>query len=195
MQTLTAHHERLRAIARSNAPLMAALLAARSLGLNAWCIGAGAVRNCVWDHLHHIQRVDPASDVDLVYFDAQAQPGEDHALRARLAAMLPDVSWDVTNQAHVHQWYEQAYGRPVDALASLEGGIATWPEYATCVGLTLNADDTLDVIAPHGLGDLFALRLRHNPCRAPQEVFAQRVASKGWLRKWPGLMICESAAE
>ena len=40
------------AIARASPPLMQALAAARDLGLASWCIGAGAVRNRVWDHLH-----------------------------------------------------------------------------------------------------------------------------------------------
>lgn len=191
MQTLTEHHEQLLAIARSDASLMAALFAARSLGLGAWCIGAGAVRNCVWVHLHHTQRADLASDVDLAYFDTQAQPAQDHSLQARLTTALPSVRWEVTNQAHVHLWYQQVYGQPVDALTSLEDGVATWPEYATCVGLSLNADGSLDVIAPHGLEDLFELRLRHNPLRAPYEVFAQRTTSKGWLERWPQLRVCE----
>ncbi len=173
---------------------MAALHAARSLGLHAWCIGAGAVRNSVWDQLHETQRVDQASDVDLVYFDSQALPDEDETLRSRLTAMWPNARWDVTNQAHVHQWYEQTYGQSVCALGSLEEGISTWPEYATCVGLRLCADDSLEVIAPHGLEDLFALRLRHNPLRATRAAFDERVASKGWLERWPKLRVCKANA-
>lgn len=190
MHTHTEHVERICSIARSDALLMNALLAARSLGLNAWCIGAGAVRNRVWDHLHHTGDGGLDADVDLVYFDTNAQPSEDHALQARLGKLLPNVSWDVTNQAHVHLWYEQSFGLAVRAVASLEEGISTWPEYATCVGLTLNASGTLDVIAPHGLEDLFALRLRHNPLRATRAAFLQRVASKRWLERWPELRIC-----
>lgn len=170
---------------------MDALLSARSLGLNAWCIGAGAVRNPVWDHLHHIPGAGSASDVDLVYFDPQVPPSEDHALQARLSVLLPGVSWDVTNQAHVHLWYEQAFGKPVGAVTSLEEGLATWPETATCVGLSLRADDALDVIAPHGLEDLFALRLRHNPLRVDRDIFIERITTKGWLQRWPQLRVCD----
>ena len=41
--------ERLRHLARSCAWFMAALTAVRDLELSSWCIGAGAVRNLVWD--------------------------------------------------------------------------------------------------------------------------------------------------
>lgn len=170
---------------------MATLITARSLGLQTWCIGAGAVRNPVWDHLHRIPCVDSVSDVDLVYFDPRAHPSEDQAIQARLAERLPGVSWDVTNQAHVHLWYEQAFGKPVGAVTSLEEGLSTWPEYATCVGLSLGCDDALDVIAPHGLEDLFALRLQHNPLRVDRGVFMDRITSKGWLQRWPKLRVCE----
>jgi hypothetical protein len=37
---------------RSHPGFMAQLRAVRSLGLASWCIGAGAVRNLVWDALH-----------------------------------------------------------------------------------------------------------------------------------------------
>lgn len=190
MQTHTEHVELVCSIARANPSLMKALLAARSLGLKTWCIGAGAIRNRVWDHLHHIGCGDADSDVDLVYFDTDALPSEDGALQARLARLLPDVSWHVTNQAHVHRWYEQSFGQAVQAVASLEEGISTWPEYATCVGLTLDAGGSMDVIAPHGLEDFFALRLRHNPMRATRSTFLQRVTSKRWLERWPELRIC-----
>jgi len=49
---LALYTQQLRAIAQSSLPLMQALAAARGLGLASWCIGAGAVRNRVWDHLH-----------------------------------------------------------------------------------------------------------------------------------------------
>eukprot|EP01034_Spumella_vulgaris_P027324 gene27324-34024_t len=45
-------HARLVLLVRSSAGLMAALRAVRELGLDSWCIGAGAVRSLVWDTLH-----------------------------------------------------------------------------------------------------------------------------------------------
>ncbi|MBI5256863.1 MAG: nucleotidyltransferase family protein [Burkholderiales bacterium] len=173
---------------------MAALRAAASLGLAQWCIGAGAVRNRVWDALHGLGAAHAApagSDLDLVYFDAtHTGPQHEAALQARLAALQPGLLWEVVNQAGVHHWY----GGGVAPLHSLAEGIATWPETATAVGVTLAAGGALRVIAPLGLADLFTLRLRHNPARAPRAVFEQRIATKGWLVRWPRLRVVASTA-
>ena len=43
---------RVTALVREAPWFMAALRAGRALGLAQWCIGAGALRNLVWDALH-----------------------------------------------------------------------------------------------------------------------------------------------
>lgn len=180
---------RLAAIVASSDALMAALRAARALGLPDWCIGAGAVRSLAWDHLHALPEPTPLNDIDVVYCDAQADIDADAALERRLARALPGVRWEVSNQAHIHRWFARVLGEQVVPLRSMEEGVATWPEYATCVGVRLEADGALTVIAPHGLDDLFALRVRHNPLRAGAAVYAQRLREKGWAQRWPRLSI------
>lgn len=184
---------RLAAIVASSEALMAALRAARALELPDWCIGAGAVRSLVWDHLHALPGPTPLNDIDVVYCDAQADVDADAALESRLALALPGLRWEVSNQAHIHHWFARALGQPVAPLRSMEEGVATWPELATCVGVRLEADDALTVIAPHGLDDLFALRVRHNALRAGAAVYAQRLAEKRWAQRWPRLSIVPAA--
>ncbi|GJI95115.1 hypothetical protein RugamoR57_18330 [Duganella caerulea] len=181
--------QRLIDMVRSSAELMAALLAARSLGLESWCIGAGAVRTLVWDALHGHASTMPLADVDLVHFAPDAPPQRDAELEARLRQLMPALEWEVTNQAHVHTWFMREFGREVAPLLSLEDGVATWPEYATCIGVALDANDTISVIAPHGLEDLFELRVRHNPARADVHTFRHRVVSKRFAQRWPLLVI------
>lgn len=181
-------HTHLIHLARQNIWLMDALRAARSLQLASWCIGAGAVRNLVWDHLHQRPAQVPG-DVDLVYFDPNAHAEQDENLRERLATCCPELPWDVTNQAHVHRWYADYFGQPMAPLNSLEEAVGSWPEYATAVGLYLDADDALQVIAPHGLDDLFALRIRHNPTRVGIATYQQRVAQKRYQERWPLVQI------
>lgn len=177
-------HQQLLHLARQSVWLMDALRAARSLQLASWCIGAGAVRNLVWDHLHERAAQVPG-DVDLVYFEPAADAVQDAALRERLAACCPELPWDVTNQAHVHHWYADYFGQPMAALNSLEEAVGSWPEYATAVGLYLDAADTLHIIAPHGLDDLFALRIRHNPTRVGIATYQQRLILKRYQERWP----------
>lgn len=181
---------RLIALARNSAWMMNALRAVRALDLPAWCIGAGAVRNLVWDALHERAEASTLADVDVVYFDADhISDARDEALQARLCEMLPDVPWEVTNQAGVHLWFEAYFGHAVAPLTSLEEAVASWPEYATSVGLRLEADDALTVIAPHGLDDLFGLVVRRNPARVSVETYRQRVAQKRYAERWPRVTV------
>jgi hypothetical protein len=187
--------DRLVQMVRSAPALMALLETARKLELASWCIGAGAVRSLVWDRLHGLATPTRYDDVDVVYYDAAGGPGQDDDMLQRLLALTPAVAWEATNQALVHRWYAQQYGQEVPPLRSLAEGIASWPEYATCVGGTLHADGTIDVIAPHGLRDLFELRVRHNPARASAAVYAQRVISKRFAERWPRLSIVPARAQ
>lgn len=172
--------------------LMGALRLVRSLGLRSWCIGAGAIRSLVWDKLHGHAQGSALDDIDVAYFDADAAPEQDKELEARLRSAMPALHWEVTNQAGVHRWFAAALGQRVPPLESLEAGIATWPEYATCVGVYLNQDDSIGIMAPHGLNDLFELRVRHNPARASAATYRQRVQSKRFSERWPRLSIIDA---
>lgn len=162
----------------------------RSLGLPAWCIGAGVIRNLVWDELSGKSIASQLSDVDVAYFDSSdITPERDAALQALLAARLPGVPWEVTNQAGVHLWFAAEFGHSVQPLTSLEEAVASWPEYVTAVAVTLAADDSIDIIAPYGLDDLFSMMVRHNPVRASVANYRDRVAKKRYAERWPGVTI------
>ena len=181
---------RLVAIAQASDWFMPALRAVRDLGLASWCIGAGAVRNLVWDALHERPWPSALADVDVAYFDSSnLAPERDAQLQARLVAVLPHVPWEVTNQAAVHHWFEGHFGHPVGPLDSLEEAVASWPEYATSVGLAMTADDSIHVIAPHGLDDLFSMVVRRNPARVSVATYRQRVAQKRFAERWPQVTI------
>ena len=180
----------LAAIARGSAWFMRALEAASALHLKSWCIGAGAVRNLVWDHLHGFERPSPLADVDVAYFDPDdLRPETEAQLQALLAARAPDVPWEVTNQAAVHLWFEGHFGHAVSALDSLEQAVASWPEYATSVGIVLTEESTIEVIAPHGLQDLFDIRVRRNPARVSVATYRLRVAEKRYAERWPRVSV------
>ena len=179
---------RLIGIVQNSPWLMSVLCAVRALGLESWCVGAGAVRGLVWDTLHGFPASVP-EDVDVVYFDASAAPEVDAEHERELLSRVPGIAWEVTNQAVVHRWFEARLGMTVAPLQSLEQGIATWPEYATCVGVTLKADDSVSIVAPHGLEDLFGLIVRHNPCRASAATYRQRIMEKRFAERWPMLSI------
>jgi len=182
--------DRLTALARESRWLMDALVAVRSLGLSSWCIGAGAVRNLVWDALHDRTEPSELADIDVAYFDAECLTSQqDEDLQAQLAATLPGIPWEVTNQAGVHLWFESHFGHSVPPLESLEDAVASWPEYATSVGLRLERGGSITVIAPHGLEDLFACVVRRNPARVSVNTYRQRIEQKRYAARWPGVRV------
>ncbi|WP_255755331.1 nucleotidyltransferase family protein [Massilia sp. erpn] len=178
--------QRLAGIAAATPWFMDALHAAASFGLESWCIGAGVVRNLVWDHLHGYAAPSQLADIDLAYFDAANLDGEREAdLQRCLSQLMPSQKWEVTNQARVHLWFEQYFGHPVDALTSLDEAVASWPEYATSVGVFLDSSAALNIIAPHGLEDLFSMTIRRNPARVSLETYRERIEQKQYLKRWP----------
>ena len=180
------------ALVRATPWFMQALAHVRTLGLRDWCIGAGAVRNLVWDALHHRREPTALADVDVAYFDgADLSMARDRALQARLQARAPGIPWEVTNQAGVHLWFEAHFGHPVEPLHSLAEAVASWPEHATAVGITLDDDDALRVLAPLGLGDLFGMVVRRNPARVSIETYRQRVEQKRYAQRWPAVRIVD----
>lgn len=169
---------------------MARLRTIQSLGLDNWCIAAGAIRNLVWDHLHNYEEPSKLFDIDIAYFDSQNTSQEqDNKYQAQLEKLDPNSPWEVTNQAGVHLWYESYFGYAVEPLTSLEKAATTWPEFTTCVAIYLNKTDEVQVIAPYGLDDLFEMRIRRNPKRVSKEVFAERLITKNYAQRWPKVQI------
>jgi hypothetical protein len=181
---------RLIEIAQRSDWMMSALQAARALQLNAWCIGAGAVRDAVWDALYGPATVHRPRDVDLAFFDTTDLSRErDLFLQHRLQQQMPLLPWEVVNQAGVHLWFESEFGHPVPPLTSLADAVASWPETATAIGLTLGEDHRVHVIAPLGLDDLFGGIVRRNPARVSVETYRRRCATKNYRRRWPQLCV------
>ena len=181
-------HDELRALVGASPRFMAALQAVRTLGLASWCIGAGAVRNLVWDALHGHAVPSPLADVDVAYFDAgDLGAGAEQALQRRLEALAPGLPWEVTNQARVHLWFEGKFGEPYTALTNTDEAPARFVSPAFAVGVRLEADDSISVVAPFGLEDAFDLVLRPNPTRPVAKGWTKAVNNA--LGRWPELKV------
>lgn len=150
--------------------------------VDAW-VGAGFVRNAVWDSLAGRRpEVMTLADIDVVHLDA-ARPdaARDAVFEEALRAARPALPWSVTNQARMATRHGHA------PYASVAAAIAFWPETATAVAVRL-ASGSLQVMAPHGLADLFALVARPSPAHAADAAVARaRIAAKQWRVRWPGL--------
>ena len=157
-----------------------------------WAVGAGVVRDIVWDHLHGYVIPTRHRDVDVAFFDpTDLSPEYDRRVTSELVRRLPDIVWDAKNQAAVHTWYEARFGTAVDPLTSVEDAVGTWPETATAVAVRLRSNDELEVVAPCGLSDLFTMLLRRNPRRASLELFRRRAADKRITERWPHVHVID----
>ncbi|WP_154135425.1 nucleotidyltransferase family protein [Herbaspirillum sp. CAH-3] len=176
---------RLQQLIAADAHRLHLLRAVRSLALpDAW-IGAGFVRNAVWDALHGRPAQVPHSDIDVIWFDPlHSSPEHDAQQEARLAALCPGPQWSVRNQARMHLRNGDApYANAIDALRY-------WPETATAVAVRLTEQGGIEVAAPLGLQDLWQGLLRPAGAFAHRKKaqFAARVGERGWLQRWPQLV-------
>lgn len=169
--------------------LLEAFVAVQEVGPAGAYVAAGAIRDTVWNHITGRPSAAPYADVDVVYWNDAEPADAANTHEARLKAALPALDWEVTNQATIHLWHSRARGISVSPHATVSEGLATWPETATAVGVRLNSNGNIQVLAPFGLADLFALRLRHNPAQAGPEVFWARIEAKRWLQRWPELKV------
>lgn len=164
---------------------MEALACARSLALPDWGIGAGFVRNAVWDRLNGYSQPTPLADIDLLYFDPRdLSPNREKVCEAELSTLMSGAPWEVRNQARMHLRNGDApYRGTADALRY-------WLETVTAVAVRLGADDSLTVLAPLGLGDLMDLRVRPTAAgRRRIAEYSQRMRAKDWPTIWPALRV------
>ena len=166
---------------------MEQLRAARTLALPDWCIAAGFVRNRVWDHLHGIAPPRPPADIDVLYYDANDLSKEAEARHeALLGKLMPGLPWQVRNQARMHVW------KGLPQHKSTADSMIYWLETVTAVGVRLEPDDSLAVIAPLRVDDLVNLRCRPTAFgRTHRDEYENRIASKRWRELWPKVLFLD----
>lgn len=172
----------------SDAWMMRILKAAEELNLPDWWIGAGFLRNRVWDHLEGIEPT-PSRDIDLVYFNPNdVAPETDWAYDKAMSKSHPFAEWEIRNQARMH------YVDGHQPFTSTAHGISHWVETATCVAVKLQ-DGELQFLFCYGLDDLVNLIARPvKYFQTPDKIstFHDRVQKKQWRERWPSLTVVES---
>ncbi len=174
---------------RGDSRRMAMLRAVARLGLPDCWIGAGFVRNLVWDRLHGFSEPTPLNDVDVLYFDpSDRSRAAERALEARLRRAMPGVPWSVRNQARMHRRNNDAPYR------STAHALTCWAETPTAVAVGPRGT-RLALIAPFGTRDLMAATVRPTPrFRHKMAVYRRRMAGKNWQALWSALAMCEEPA-
>jgi hypothetical protein len=165
------------------------LTVAAEMQLPNWYFGAGGVAQSVWNLRHGFEPELGIKDYDLVYFDpddlsVETESRVEDAVARRLSEK--PVAVDVKNQARVHLWYADRFGRRLDPFTSTEDAIATWPTTASSVGVRRDRHGFV-VCAPFGLSDLLGMVARPNKAIVTQDVYEEKVAR--WAAQWPDLRV------
>lgn len=169
-----------------------ALLHARDLGAPDWRIVSGALYNAVWNHLTGRPPGYGVRDVDLLYFDDRdlSYAAEDAVIR-RARPLFDGLAApvEIRNQARAHLWVGARYGIDYPPLPDTDAALTRFTTIAHAVGARLTDEGALDVIAPFGLSDIFALRLRPNPHCDPRNRASYDAKAARARATWPGVTV------
>ncbi|OXE35011.1 MAG: hypothetical protein CGW95_16485 [Phenylobacterium zucineum] len=184
------HAKDLETILRRSVPLMQVLTMIRDLDIPDALVFSGAVYQRVLNARTGRDLDFGIKDYDLGYYDASdiSYEAEDTVIQNVAAAFSPPLRdlVEVRNQARVHLWFEAKFGEPYAPLSRTAEALTRFVSPMFAVGVRLEPDDHLTVVAPFGLEDLFNLRLRPNPHRFSPNYHRIAAAAKA---RWPELTV------
>lgn len=157
-----------------------------ALGLNQCMLTAGCLFQAVWNHQSQRPADWGINDYDVFYFDTDLSwEAENEVIHSAQRVFQDlDVNIEIRNQARVHLWYGQRFGKPYPELQSAKDGIDRYLVAGTCIGLDV---ETGEVYAPNGLTDTEQGILRINPKNPQPDLFEQK--AKSYQARWPWLRI------
>jgi len=181
---------RLAQILRSVPHVMSILRTIRELGLPDGWLVSGGLYQTVWNVLTERPLLHGIKDFDIIYFDGSdfSYEAEDAVIR-KVEAALPDMAAmiETKNQARVHLWYEQRFGRPYRPLDCSIDSLTTYAARTHAVAARLDAKDRLVLQAPFGLANLFAMRLVPNYVQPNERTYVEKANRMKAL--WPELTV------
>jgi len=167
---------------RTDEWMMNILRTAEKLDLKDWAIGAGFIRNKVWDHLHGYNKetVD-TNDIDLVYFDPNGNDEEADEELSRKLKEETGINYEVVNEFYAHKWNK------LPPYKSTEDAISQFPETVTAIGVRLKNGE-LSLVKPYGVEDIVNMIIRPTPMFFDKiQKIKDRVKTKQWIEKYPKL--------
>lgn len=156
--------------------------------LKNYYVAAGCINQTVFNYYHNNDMNFGIEDFDIVYFDEDLSYEKEDEVIKYVTNLLKDidVSFDIKNEARVHLWYGEKYGKSIEPYISVEDAISSWGTSITCIGVRLE-EDKLIVCAPYGLTDLFNMTIRPIKKQFTREQY--EIKTTKWKNKWPQLNI------
>lgn len=163
--------------------MMDVLKTAKSIQLPDWWVCAGFVRSKIWDVLHGFGDRTPLPDVDVIYFDeSNLDEAEEKKWEEKLRRVNPHIPWSVKNEARMHLAGNiPPYSSSVDAISK-------FPETATALGLSLDAQNNIILAAPCGIQDVVNMEVKPTSFFKETEelarIYEERILKKNWKQTW-----------
>jgi hypothetical protein len=177
-------------IVRSEPLLMDVLAGLREEALPEGMLVAGAIYNLVWNRLTGRPPLTGVRDVDVFYFDDGdlSWEAEDRVIK-RLAMRFAHVPLPIEprNQARVHLWFPEKFNQPFAPLTSATEMLGRYASKTHAVAVRLEQDDTLTIIAPFGLDDIFSFRIVPNHVLLNEPAHTAKAARAKSV--WPELTV------
>jgi uncharacterized protein len=160
----------------------------QSIGLPDCYLTAGCLFQSFWNVRSGKDSQWGIKDYDVFYFDNDTTWSAENDVIKTVSEMISDlgVNVEVRNQARVHLWYPNRFGRSYPQLKSACDGIDRYLISCTCIGI--NAA-TGDLYAPNGFQDLEGGFLRMNPRNPQPDHFREKAQS--YRSRWPWLTVVE----
>ena len=87
----------------------------------------------------------------------------------------------------MHLWFAERFGCAYPPLASADESLRYYASIVHAVGVRLEHDGRLDIAAPFGLDDMFAMRIRPNRTLANQASYISKAARAQAI--WPEVVV------
>lgn len=157
------------------------------LNLPDWWVCAGFIRSKIWDVQHQFSTRTPLPDIDVIYFDKDnTEELIEKEIEAKLYSLAPNIPWSVKNQARMHLKNDMPpYTSSID-------GISKFPETVTALGVKLDYQSDVKLIAPWGVHDVVNLKVRPTPSFTSGDkikIYQNRVREKEWKNTWKNIRI------
>ncbi|MCB1518676.1 MAG: nucleotidyltransferase family protein [Hyphomicrobiaceae bacterium] len=176
----------LEGIIRQSELHMRLLAGLRDLDLPDWLLVSGILYNYVWNVLTNNPSLHGVRDADVFYFDAtdlsyEAEDRRIQQVNARFDGFPVPV--ELRNQARVHLWYADKFGAPFSPLRNSAEMLDRFASRTHAVGVRLEADDSMTIVAPFGLDDMFSFRVVPNHSCANERAHHEK--GERAMRQWP----------
>jgi hypothetical protein len=153
-----------------------------------WLV-SGALFQTVWNAITQREPTYGIHDYDLCYFDPDTSWGAENRAIELVDHLFKDLNFkiELRNQARVHLWYEEKFGRSYPQLSSTTDGIDRFLMSCAQIGVRPQGM-SYEVYAPSGFVDMEHLIVRPNLTESFQSTRYNEKANR-WKTVWPELTV------